>query len=299
MRRGMANSPGLRVPPGKARAWLIALLLMAVINIAACTNQDTPQPASSLTLVATNPVVIGNAATPSVATPTTAPSSPTLSPPPATQPATLTAPAASASNPPAAAGGLEPTATPTATPPTSLPTATPIPTSSSVPGWLTYENDFLGYRFSYPPEARISTQGVTGFPTDELPENVTAEEYLAQLEAKYPDDLCVTVSYETIFIAFVPPSEGVGAYTVPCGVTGVGDYTVESNVESLIVGNKQMIGRTFWLYGEVGVWRGEFTMLEPDDSVGIHYGSANGSTHEEFLAAQERMMQIVLSFREE
>ena len=180
---------------------------------------------------------------------------------------------------------------------TRRPTPTPVPTSSIVPGWLTYENEFLGYSFSYPPEARIRIQGVTGFPTDELPENVTAEEYLAQLEAEYPDDLCVTVTYKTTFVTFVPSDDSVGKYTVPCGVTGVGDYDVESNIESLIIDGRQVTGMTTRLFGSEGNWRGEFTMLDVNDALEVHYGSAGNSTHEEFLAAQEAMMQIITSLR--
>ena len=82
-------------------------------------------------------------------------------------------------------------------------------------------------------------------------------------------------------------------------MTGVGDYDVESNIESLIIGNVQMVGDVFWLSERnSGAWHGEFTMLNPHDNEGIHFGSVTG-THEEFLAAQETMMQIVFSFRQE
>ena len=82
-------------------------------------------------------------------------------------------------------------------------------------------------------------------------------------------------------------------------MTGVGDYDVESNIESLIIGNVQMVGDTFWLSErDSGTWHGEFTMLNPHENVGIHFGSVTG-THEEFLEAQETMMQVVFSFRQE
>lgn len=191
----------------------------------------------------------------------------------------------------------EPAATATATPPAPSPTVTPIPTSAEVDGWLVYENDFLGYRFSYPPEARIRVQGFTGFPTDELPENLTVEEYQAQLEAEYPDNLCVTVSYEAVFIAFVPSYDTVGKYTVPCGVTGVGDFEIRTEEVSLTIDGRQVSGSIHREFDGEGDWRGEFTLLGDGDDLGIHYGSTNDATHEEFLDAQETMMQIVLSLR--
>jgi len=166
-----------------------------------------------------------------------------------------------------------------------------------VDGWLVYENDFLGYRFSYPPEARIRVQGFTGFPMDELPENLTVEEYQAQLEAEYPDNLCVTVAYQAVFIAFVPSYDTVGKYTVPCGVTGVGDFEIKTEEVSFIIDGRQVSGSLHRMFGGEGNWRGEFTLLGDGDDLGIHYGSANDATHEEFLDAQETMMQIVLSLR--
>lgn len=267
-------------------AFFLGLLFCGLIGCTPAERQEinaTPAPAATHTPIA----LIAQADTPLVpeATATSRPPSRTPSPP--------------GDGGPSSPFLSEPTVTPTATPPTPSPTTTPIPTSSVVPGWLTYVNKFLGYSFSYPPEARIRVQGVTGFPTDELPENVTAEEYQAELEAKYPDDLCVTVTYKTTFITFVPSDDSVGKYTVPCGVTGVGDYDVESNIESLIIGNVQMVGDVFWLSGrDSGAWHGEFTMLNPHDNVGIHFGSLSG-TQEKFLQARETMMQIVFSFRQE
>lgn len=248
-------------------------LLLVLAGCASRAGSETVPP-SALTAAHTPTAVIAQAATPPTATATSndSPTSPLQS---------------------------EPTATPTITPPTPLPTPAPVPTSSIVPGWLTYENDFLGYSFSYPPEARIRTQGVTGFPEDELPEGKTAEEYLAQLEARYPDNLCVSVSYKTTFITFVPWEDLVGKYTAPCGVTGVGDFKVETDIESLIIGNVQMVGDVFRLYGrDSGAWHGEFTMLKPHDNEGIHFGAFSG-TEGEYIEARETMMQIVLSFRQE
>jgi hypothetical protein len=268
----MTNRNGVQLVIRWLPGYLLSLLLCGLISCATAARKEVD--------VATAPAATTTATR--IAPPRTP------SPPAETPPGSKVAPLQ-----------VEPTATSTITPPTLTPTAKPIPTSSVVPGWLTYENEFLGYSFSYPLEARIRAQGVTGFPTDELPENVTAEEYQAELEAKYPDDLCITVTYKTTFVTFVPSDDSVGKYTVPCGVTGVGDYDVESNIESLIIGNVQMVGDAFWLSErDSGAWHGEFTMLNPHDNIGIHFGSLSG-TQEEFLQARETMMQIVFSFRQE
>jgi hypothetical protein len=49
----------------------------------------------------------------------------------------------------------------------------------------------LGYEFDYPPEARLITVGVTGYPTDELPSGVEPGEFTATLEATYTEALGV------------------------------------------------------------------------------------------------------------
>lgn len=262
---------------------LMALLLA---GLAGCTTPEHPEDISTTaTAVTSSPAALATQVdTPAVAAATAT----------ATTRATPSRPTGGSPTGPLQP---EPAATATATPPTPSPTVPPIPTSAEVDGWLVYENDFLGYRFSYPPEARIRVQGFTGFPMDELPENLTVEEYQAQLEAEYPDNLCVTVAYQAVFIAFVPSYDTVGKYTVPCGVTGIGDFEIRTEEVSLIIDGRQMVGSIHREFGGEGNWRGEFTLLEAGDDLGIHYGSTNDATHEEFLDAQETMMQIVSSLR--
>jgi hypothetical protein len=196
---------------------------------------------------------------------------------------------------------LEPTASATPIPPTPSPTlatVTLIATSSTVVGWSAYKNEYFGYEFAYPVDARIRTQGVTGFPTSELPENVTAEAYLQQLEATYPDNLCVSVHYLTSFVTFVPAAEKEGRYTVPCGVTGIGDYDIIDLSETVIIDGVPYTASGWRLYERgTDTWHGEFYFLETSDTITIHYGSLTSGTHEVYLHAQQDMMQIVTSFR--
>lgn len=198
------------------------------------------------------------------------------------------------------ASQLEPTATSTSTPTTpatARPTNTPAPTSSVVPGWLAYWNDFLSYEFAYPPEAKMRIQGVTGFPTAELPAGMTSEAYLQQLEETYPDDLCVEIRYRAAFVVFVPAAEKEGRYTGPCGVTGVGDYEITNLTETILIDGVPHSASGFVLRGSDGSWQGEFYMLDANESIGIHYG-AFGGTEAEFLEAEATLLQIVSSFRE-
>lgn len=200
----------------------------------------------------------------------------------------------------------EPTATavpPSPTPRATAPTPTPVPTSDVVAGWLTYENTYFGYRFAYPPDARIRIQGVTGFSIEELPENMTVEAYLEQLQELYPDDLCVTVLYEEGFVVFAPAFDKEGKYTVPCGVTGVGDYVLTDITETVVIDGVPLTTTVgVQMRGSAGAWRGEFLRLPVNDDIYIDYGSMEGSVvrdvpEERYFELKKTLLQIVTSFR--
>lgn len=163
------------------------------------------------------------------------------------------------------------------TPPSLVTPATPTTTEDALnaEAWRIYENDFFGYRFSYPPEARISKQGVTGFPAEELPQNMTTEMYWEQLEATYPDDLCVSVRIKTGFVTFVPASEKGGRYTGPCGITGVGDYALTDISETILIDDQTCIASGSRLFRQSATpsWEGEFYLLPLDDTITVHFGS--------------------------
>jgi putative hemolysin len=94
--------------------------------------------------------------------------------------------------------------------------ASPIPAD-----WPTFTNGRFGYQFSYPPNATITEMGVQGFPTDELPEGKTENEYLAELEEEYSNTLCVRVAHELDYVNFSAPINQAFRYAT-CGRTGVG-----------------------------------------------------------------------------
>lgn len=191
---------------------------------------------------------------------------------------------------------MEPTSTPTVAPPTIAPSPTPRATSAVVEHWLSYLNSFLGYEFAYPPEASVLRQGVTGFPSAERPENMTDEAYLRQLEAAYPDDLCVTVRYDHGFVAFVPDREAEGRYTVPCGVTGVGDFNVTNVSEAIVLNDEPYTASGWLLHDSAGLWQGEFYFLDVTGTLTVHFGSMSG-TEEEFRDTKATLLQIVSSLR--
>jgi hypothetical protein len=183
--------------------------------------------------------------------------------------------------------------------PTFTPTATPSPmaTLAEIEDWPVYENNFYNYRFSYPSTATISVQGVTGFPTEELQVGMTAVAYRQHLENILPSDICVSVSYETGFVNFLPPWESGGKYTGPCGVTGIGAYDVTTITETVTIDEQVYFARGTVVRerNEAATWRDEFYFVTLNDGTQIQYGTIFG-TQEQHLANIDTLRQIVESF---
>lgn len=230
------------------------------------------------------------------------PEAPTSSPipaPPTPSPITATAAPTAQLSPTPTLPLPTPTLTSIATP-TATATPSLIPTSATVAGWLIYDNDFFGYSFSYPPEARISTQGVTGFPTEELPEDMTADEYRQQLEQIYPHDICVSVRYRSGFVTIKPSEEAGGRYGAPCGITGIGVYDGTAITETIMLDGRPTIitGSQLREVDETAAWAAEYFIIRLDDGTRIDVGSFRG-TQEEYLEIKGTLLQIVSSFHSE
>ena len=202
----------------------------------------------------------------------------------------------------------EPTATATATLPTPTlpaPTVTPLPTSSEVVVWLTYENDFLGYRFSYPPEATINHHGTTVEPPESITSNL---EYRAWLKTVYPNDLCVGVDYKTGFVTIHPEDETLSLYASPCGVTGIGDQRIEQWQEPVTIDGESHMASAYRLYNQqTDQFENEFyLLLHIDDRLRIDFGSSmqgaprsaqQNLSEAEINEVREILRRIVDSFR--
>jgi len=295
-----SGQSAMRCLPG----YLLALLLFGLIGCTTAARQEvSPTTALAATLAPT--VVIAQADTPPAATATASRLAPSRTPaPPAETPPRAT-PSTAGNVGPASPSGLEPTATPTATPPTPSPTPTPVPTSSVVPGWLTYENKFLGYSFSYPPEATIGHHGTTEKPLENI---TTRREYLAWEKTVTPNNLCVGVGYKTGFVTVGPADEPLSLYASPCGITGIGDYTIEEWEEVVTIDGQPYTAGAMRLYiWQTDLLEHEYYLLRDfNNDLNIDFGlSMRGAprsgqqdlTEAEFNEVREILLQIVASFR--
>ena len=169
--------------------------------------------------------------------------------------------------------------------------------------WFTYTNEFLEYSFQYPQEAKIVEEGVTGFPSEELPPNMSIEEYFAYLKEEYPSHLCIRVHYKGLFISITPP-EGKGRkYTGPCGISGIGNtYRFEKyNEEIFIAEEYRTIEWTKYIDKISGQWEHEASSIRISAFLfefgNFTFGGEENITEEEYRQAKPELLLILGSFR--
>ncbi|MCX7682242.1 MAG: hypothetical protein N2508_09830 [Anaerolineae bacterium] len=186
----------------------------------------------------------------------------------------------------AACGTLEvgierpPTSPPSSTtiPPAPSPTAEPTVPTTPGDDWALYANPVFGYQFYYPPEATIGEAGVISFPTEELPVGKTADEYMAELQAKYGNALCVSVQYGAGYVTISAPANREFRYTL-CGRTGVGVGTMVDKNETLTIAGSTYTATGYEFMGadtpcETLACHNETMRLELPDGTRIEFGAA-------------------------
>jgi len=185
--------------------------------------------------------------------------------------------------------------------PSDTPAATVPAEPTPMPGWLTYHNGFVGYSFEYPPEAVLTTTGITGYPTDELPAGLNPDQYMATLEATYPDSLCVGIELPAAFFVIQAPEAKGGRYAGPCGISGVGVYDLRSEDLPVTIGGVAYTLHVTRLF-EVGTetLAGEFGGLSLGDGTRFSFASAwdmHGLTYDDYLADRALIFQVIGSYR--
>jgi len=165
-------------------------------------------------------------------------------------------------------------------------------------GWETYINQDYGYQFRHPANATITEFGVVGFSSDELPEEMSAEEYIAQLQAEYGNSLCVHVEYALGYMYIsAPPNEGFRYY--PCGRTGVGLGEIENKTEVVTIGGHTYEANGIEVIGqnETLAEHNETFVFMLEDGTRIEYGArpVNDATYEDYLMKGKGMLLQILA----
>ena len=187
--------------------------------------------------------------------------------------------------------------TPTNTP--QIPIATETEQAGLPEGWDVFTNEVYGYRFFHPTSASISSTGVQGVVAREVPEGLSTEEYMAQLQELLGDKLCVRVEYQLGYILIsAAPNEG-GRYVI-CGISGLGVGEVIQKSEEVMMGETTVLFRGFEFISDEEPSDVHFEMLqyEMEDGTRIEFGSQAETTaaFEEYLeTTKETLLQIIAS----
>ena len=165
-------------------------------------------------------------------------------------------------------------------------------------GWLTYINEDYDYQFRYPAEALIHESGVMGFPTEDLPEGMSIDDYTAQLEEQYGERLCVSLGFSSGYIQFSPPENESFKYAI-CGRTGVGAGELIDKTEQIFVAGEMVTANGFEFISDNDTlpYHNETLVINLPDGTRIEYGARpiDGATYEDYLTEAKMVLLQILS----
>jgi hypothetical protein len=166
--------------------------------------------------------------------------------------------------------------------------------------WQVYVNEDVGYQFEYPAMATVEEFEIMGFPTDELPEGMSTEAYIAQLQGQYGNSLCVQVGYSLGYVSISAPANEGFRYVI-CGRTGVGVGELINKVELVNIDGRTYEATGFEFIGDDETLdnHNETFVIHLDDGTRIEYGArpASDATYEDYLMkTKEVLLQILASF---
>jgi hypothetical protein len=177
--------------------------------------------------------------------------------------------------------------------------------------WPVFVNDRYEYQIKYPMGASISLHGPVGFSSEDLPEGMSAEQYMDSLLKEYTDRLCVQIDYALGWITIsAPPNQE--KFLNPCGPTGVGAGEIIPIIQSIYVGDQlyQADGHEIRLQiadsdgnpitGETLDLHYEMFMIRLEDGTVIRFGSTpnHEATYEDYLMkTRETLLQILTTYQ--
>ncbi len=174
-------------------------------------------------------------------------------------------------------------------------------------GMIEYLNEDYGYQLRVPPVATITASGPVGFLAEELPEGMTDEAFMIQLQEQYGNQLCVQIEYALGYMNIsAPPNQGFRY--IPCGLTGLGaGETVEKSEEVTIAGQAYTAQGIEWTGNmapcspprETLDCHSEMMRVQLEDGTQIEFGSRYEPTarFEDYLIkGRDMLLQILASY---
>jgi len=172
-------------------------------------------------------------------------------------------------------------------------------------GMVAYLNEDYGYHLRVPPTATIAESGAVGFASEELPEGMTAEEYMTKLQEQYGNQLCVRIEVGLGYIDISAPPNEAYRY-IPCGLTGLGAGETVKKSEQITIEEQTYTAQGFEWIGNMAPCSPpretldchfEVMTFKLEDGTRIEFGSRHESTasFEDYLMKGKPMLQQILA----
>jgi hypothetical protein len=175
-------------------------------------------------------------------------------------------------------------------------------TFSPAEDWPEFCSEHYGYCIRYPDYAELKESGVMGVPTDEIPDGLDLDTYVAQLEETYGKDICIQIQLPLAYLYISSPANQEFRYAI-CGRTGVGAGEMVEKSEDVMVGDRSYTFHGFEIQygGESTSAHNEtlFTILP--DGTRIEYGCLprEDATFEDYLMkGKEMILQILQTYKQ-
>jgi hypothetical protein len=111
-----------------------------------------------------------------------------------------------------------------------------IPTFARKAGWVDFINGYYGYAISLPPTAVVTKNDKIDHVQAEPPAGMEPGEYLARLNRTYPPGICISISYQSVYLNISVPDSLGGSLAKPCGTNMLRDINPVLTEEEVFVG---------------------------------------------------------------
>jgi len=190
----------------------------------------------------------------------------------------------------------------TLTPFTSPDTPTLVPTFTRKEGWLDFINGYYGYAISLPPTAVVTKNDKIDHVQAEVPAGMEPGEYLDRLNRTYPPGICISVSYESVYLN-IRVQESLGGFFVdPCG-PGISDYPyLVWTEEEILVGEVSYPATHTRVYESDAPGAKsleEFYYVDMDEGGRVRFGGEwkDQATYDQYLKDKAVLLEILRSYR--
>lgn len=161
-----------------------------------------------------------------------------------------------------------------------------------------YVNNRYGYQFKYPEQAEVTFLGPESFPPGDLPEGLTSEEYLAELQKTYTDQLCIKIEYSLGYIYISAEPNNPENLMVDCGNNDSFSGESQPLERTISIGTATYLaqGYEFTGSGETLDQHNELLAIDLEDGSRIVFGASSriDANYQDYLMKTELILERII-----